>query len=162
MSEVEKLINIPAQAAVNIFGQFDEYVQAIERTLHVDIIARDENVKVIGEERSVKKALDVLSNLLELYNRGNQITRQTLDYALSLTLEDKQSEVMLEIDTDVIARTIAGKPIKPKTLGQKEYVDMIRDNMVTFGIGPAGTGKTYLAVVYAVSLLKKGVIKPKN
>jgi phosphate starvation-inducible PhoH-like protein len=126
MSEVEKLINIPAQAAVNIFGQFDEYVQAIERTLHVDIIARDENVKVIGEERSVKKALDVLSNLLELYNRGNQITRQTLDYALSLTLEDKQSEVMLEIDTDVIARTIAGKPIKPKTLGQKEYVDMIK------------------------------------
>ncbi len=158
MSEVEKLINIPAQAAVNIFGQFDEYVQAIERTLHVDIIARDENVKVIGEERSVKKALDVLSNLLELYNRGNQITRQTLDYALSLTLEDKQSEVMLEIDTDVIARTIAGKPIKPKTLGQKEYVDMIRDNMVTFGIGPAGTGKTYLAMAMAITAFKNNEV----
>ncbi|MBQ2473536.1 PhoH family protein [Lachnospira multipara] len=158
MSELEKMINIPASAAVNVFGQFDEYVQAIERTLHVDIIARDENVKVIGEETNVRSAVEVLNNLVTLNNRGNQITRQNVDYALSLVLENKQSDMMLEIDSDTIARTIAGRPIKPKTLGQKEYVDMIRDNMVTFGIGPAGTGKTYLAMAMAITAFKNNEV----
>ncbi len=158
MSELEKMINIPASAAVNVFGQFDEYVQAIERTLHVDIIVRDENVKVIGEETNVRSAVEVLNNLVTLNNRGNQITRQNVDYALSLVLENKQSDMMLEIDSDTIARTIAGRPIKPKTLGQKEYVDMIRDNMVTFGIGPAGTGKTYLAMAMAITAFKNNEV----
>lgn len=158
MSELEEMINIPASAAVNVFGQFDEYVQAIERTLHVDIIARDENVKVIGEAGNVKAAVEVLNNLVTLNNRGNQISRQNVDYALSLVLENKQSGMMLEIDSDTIARTIAGRPIKPKTLGQKEYVDMIRDNMVTFGIGPAGTGKTYLAMAMAITAFKNNEV----
>lgn len=158
MSELEEMINIPASAAVNVFGQFDEYVQAIERTLHVDIIARDENVKVIGEAGNVKAAVEVLNNLVTLNNRGNQISRQNVDYALSLVLENKQSGMMLEIDSEVIARTIAGRPIKPKTLGQKEYVDMIRDNMVTFGIGPAGTGKTYLAMAMAITAFKNNEV----
>lgn len=158
MSELEEMINIPASAAMNVFGQFDEYVQAIERTLHVDIIARDENVKVIGEAGNVKAAVEVLNNLVTLNNRGNQISRQNVDYALSLVLENKQSGMMLEIDSDTIARTIAGRPIKPKTLGQKEYVDMIRDNMVTFGIGPAGTGKTYLAMAMAITAFKNNEV----
>lgn len=158
MSELEEMINIPASAAVNVFGQFDEYVQAIERTLHVDIIARDENVKVIGEAGNVKAAVEVLNNLVTLNNRGNQISRQNVDYALSLVLENKQSGMMLEIDSEVIARTIAGRPIKPKTLGQKEYVDMIKDNMVTFGIGPAGTGKTYLAMAMAITAFKNNEV----
>lgn len=158
MSELEEMINIPASAAVNVFGQFDEYVQAIERTLHVDIIARDENVKVIGEAGNVKAAVEVLNNLVTLNDRGNQISRQNVDYALSLVLENKQSGMMLEIDSDTIARTIAGRPIKPKTLGQKEYVDMIRDNMVTFGIGPAGTGKTYLAMAMAITAFKNNEV----
>lgn len=158
MSELEEMINIPASAAVNVFGQFDEYVQAIERTLHVDIIARDENVKVIGEAGNVKAAVEVLNNLVTLNNRGNQVSRQNVDYALSLVLENKQSGMMLEIDSEVIARTIAGRPIKPKTLGQKEYVDMIRDNMVTFGIGPAGTGKTYLAMAMAITAFKNNEV----
>ena len=154
MSEVEKIINIPAKTAANVFGQFDEFVQVIERTLHVDIIARDENVKVIGNEKNASRAIEVLSNLIVLSDRGNQITRQNVDYALSLVMENKQSDVMLDIDIDTVGRTIAGRPIKPKTLGQKEYVDMIRDNMVTFGIGPAGTGKTYLAMAMAITAFK--------
>lgn len=157
MSVVEALINMPAQISVSVFGQYDEYVKKIEKTLKVTIIVRDGQVKVIGPDMAVKKATGVLNNLAELANRGNQITEQNVDYALSLSFEEKE-DAILEIDSDQVCRTIAGKPIKPKTLGQKKYVDEIRKKMIVFGIGPAGTGKTYLAMAMAIQAFKNNEV----
>ena len=144
MSIIENIIDIPMEHERNVCGEFDVYLKKIERTLKVSMIARDGSIKIIGPKAYVDKAKSVFNNLIELSKRGNQITEQNVDYALSLsfTLEDDK---ILEIDQDVIARTILGKPIKPKTLGQKQYVDLIRNKMIVFGVGPAGTGKTYLA-----------------
>lgn len=157
MSVKESLIELPAQYSSAVFGQLDEYAKKIERTLKVTIIARDSDVKVIGAEGAVKKAAGVLNNLIELARRGNQITEQNVDYALSLAFEEKE-DAILEIDTDNICRTITGKPIKPKTLGQKTYVDEIRDKMIVFGLGPAGTGKTYLAMAMAITAFKNNEV----
>lgn len=157
MSVKESLIELPAQYSSAVFGQLDEYAKKIEKTLKVTIIARDSDVKVIGAEGAVKKAAGVLNNLIELARRGNQITEQNVDYALSLAFEEKE-DAILEIDTDIICRTITGKPIKPKTLGQKTYVDEIRDKMIVFGLGPAGTGKTYLAMAMAITAFKNNEV----
>ena len=157
MSEVESLINIPVEHCSNLFGQFDEYAKAIESNLNIELIARDGVVKIIGAEANVIRARGVLDNLIELARRGNQISRQSVDYAISLSFDDKQ-DTMLEIDSDTVCRTIAGKPIKPKTLGQKNYVDQIRDKMIVFGIGPAGTGKTYLAMAMAIQAFKSNEV----
>lgn len=144
MSDIEVVVDMPAEYSGMVFGQFDEYAKEIERNLKVDLISRDGVVKIIGEKTAVERAKGVLDNLTELARRGNQIGRQNVDYAISLSFDDKENS-LLEIDSDTVCRTIAGKPIKPKTLGQKTYVDQIRDKMIVFGIGSAGTGKTYLA-----------------
>lgn len=157
MDNSEILINVPADYCGVIFGQFDEFAKVIERTLSVEIVVRDGNVKVIGGKRNAEKAANVLNNLAELARRGNVITRQNVDYALSLTFDDKEEEV-LAIDADTIARTIAGRPIKPKTIGQKKYVDEIRNKMIVFGVGPAGTGKTYLAMAMAITAFKNNEV----
>ncbi len=102
----------------------------------------------------MKKASRVFTQLFELSRRGSQITEQNVDYAISLTFEEKESTI-LEIDKELICHTVNGKPVKPKTLGQKKYVDEIRDKMIVFGTGPAGTGKTYLAMAMAVTAFKK-------
>ena len=153
MSITEIIIDIPAEQIRNIFGQYDAYVKIIERTLNVTVIARDAQVKVIGEGDRVLKARNVLVQLAELSRRGGAITEQNVNYALSLSLEDKESAIVA-IDQDLICHTINGRPIKPKTLGQKQYVDQIREKMIVFGIGPAGTGKTYLAMAMAISAFK--------
>ena len=158
MSEVESLINIPVEHCSNIFGQFDEYAKVIEKTLKVTIIVRDSSVKVIGAEAAVQRASGVLNYLYELSKRGNQITRQNVDYSIAQSFEEK-ADLLIEIDSDTVCRTIAGRPIKPKTFGQKEYVDAIRDKMIVFGVGPAGTGKTYLSIALAVKSLKEKSIK---
>ena len=157
MSEVEVVIDMPAEYSSMVFGQFDEYAKAIESNLNIEVIARDGVVKRIGAEANVRRARGVLDNLIELARRGNQISRQSVDYAISLSFDDKQ-DTMLEIDSDTVCRTIAGKPIKPKTLGQKNYVDQIRDKMIVFGIGPAGTGKTYLAMAMAIQAFKSNEV----
>jgi phosphate starvation-inducible PhoH-like protein len=105
----------------------------------------------------VQRAKSVFSNLIELSRRGNVIAEQNVDYALSLSFTESDSQI-LEIDKDIICRTINGKPVKPKTLGQKQYVDQIRKKMVVFGIGPAGTGKTYLAMAMAIQAFKNGEV----
>ena len=149
----ELMIDIPAEHERNVFGQFDAYAKKLERTFHVTLIAREGKVKILGEDKNAEKARRVLDQLAALSKRGNEITEQNVDYAMSLVYED-QEEAMVEMDRELICHTLQGKPIKPKTLGQKRYVDAIREGMITFGLGPAGTGKTYLAVAMAVKAFK--------
>lgn len=153
MSIVETIIDIPSEHEKNVFGNLDAYSKIIERTLHVTIISRDGGIKVIGSGENVAKAKSVFVQLLTLSKRGNEITEQNVNYALSLCFENKESEIV-QIDSDLICHTINGKPIKPKTIGQKSYIDQIRKKMIVFGIGPAGTGKTYLAMAMAIQAFK--------
>ena len=146
-------MDFPAEHEKNVFGQFDEYVKKIERALNVTIISRDGKLKILGNETSANQAQRVISQLLMLSKRGNTITEQNVDYTLSLTFEEKEGQ-MAEMDRDFICHTINGRPIKPKTLGQKSYVDEIRKKMIVFGVGPAGTRKTYLAIAMAVTAFK--------
>ena len=157
MSVIETIIDIPAEHEKNVCGQFDSYLKKIERTLHVTMIERDGALKIIGPEQMVQKAKSVFNNLIELSKRGNAITEQNVDYALSLSFSESDGQI-LEIDKDIICRTITGKPVKPKTMGQKQYVDQIRKKMIVFGIGPAGTGKTYLAMARAIQAFKNGEV----
>ena len=157
MSIIETMIDIPMEHERNVCGQFDAYLKKIERTLHVTMIPRDGALKIIGPEQTIRQAKSVFNNLLELSKRGNTVTEQNVDYALSLSFTEKDDQI-LEIDKDIICRTITGKPVKPKTMGQKQYVDLIRKKMIVFGIGPAGTGKTYLAMSMAIQAFKSGEV----
>ena len=157
MGILETVIEIPAEHEGNVFGQFDAFAKKIERTLHVTLIARDGKVKILGDEKNVERAKKTLEQLTELSERGNTIQEQNVNYLLALTMEDSTEDV-LEIDKDLICHTLQGKPIKPKTLGQKKYVDAIRDGMITFGLGPAGTGKTYLAMAMAITAFKRNEV----
>ena len=140
MGIMETVLEIPAEHEANVFGQFDAFGKKIDRSLHVTLIYRD-----------------VLSQLLELSRRGNTISEQNVNYTLALVMEDSEDNV-LEIDKDIICHTLQGKPIKPKTLGQKQYVDEIREKMIVFGLGPAGTGKTYLAMAMAITAFKNNEV----
>lgn len=151
LSEVS--VNIPVELMPNVFGQFDVHTKKIEKTLGVTVIVREDQIKIIGSESACKGAAEVLHSLCELAKRGNEITEQNVSYALALCLEDK-GDALVEIDRDLICHTVNGKPVKPKTLGQKEYVDAIRKKMIVFGMGPAGTGKTYLAMAMAITAFK--------
>lgn len=157
MSIVETMIDIPSEHVKNVFGNLDRYIKIIERTLHVTVIARDDGLKVIGEQDNIIKAKSVFVQLIKLSMRGNEITEQNVNYALSLCFEDKETE-LVAIDQDIICHTIQGRPIKPKTIGQKNYVDQIRKKMIVFGVGPAGTGKTYLAMAIAINAFKNNEV----
>ena len=154
MSLSELMIEIPAEYEANVFGQFDVYVKKLERTFHVTLISRDGATKIVGERAAAEKVQRILTQLVELARRGNTITEQNVDYAISLVFEDQEQQ-LVDIDKDLICHTLQGKPIKPKTLGQKKYVAAIRSGMITFGLGPAGTGKTYLAMAMAITAFKR-------
>lgn len=155
MSIIENMIDIPAAHEKNVCGQFDAYRKKIERSLHVTMVNRDGVLKIIGPEEMVQRAKNVFGDLIELSRRGNEITEQNVDYALSLSFTENDHQI-LELDQDIICRTVSGRPVKPKTVGQKQYVDAIREKMIVFGIGPAGTGKTYLAMAMAIQAFKSG------
>ena len=122
MSLSELMIEIPAEYEANVFGQFDVYVKKLERTFHVTLISRDGATKIVGERAAAEKVQRILNQLVELARRGNTITEQNVDYAISLVFEDQEQQ-LVDIDKDLICHTLQGKPIKPKTLGQKKYVD---------------------------------------
>lgn len=146
-------MQIDAEHMQNIFGGNDAYIRQIEDDLKVVITDRNGEVRISGEQSAVNKAARLINELVELSKRGNTIQEQSVTYGLELS-HASQEENLLEIDADCICHTMAGKPIKPKTLGQKEYIDAIRKNMIVFGLGPAGTGKTYLGMAMAITAFK--------
>ena len=150
----EQLFEIPAEHEQNIFGQYDAHLKQIEQELKVRITERDGALKIQGEKEDVTKTVRLLKQLLTLSGRGSEINEQNVTYAITLLREDRESAIS-EIDRDTIINTINGRPIRPKTVGQKTYVDAIRSKMITFGIGPAGTGKTYLAMAMAVKAFRE-------
>lgn len=158
MNPVEVEMDFPAEHGGNVFGQFDAYMKKIEQTLHVSLILRDGRLKFIGQQKAVQQAVSVIEELLELSKRGNIITEQNVNYTLSLSMDDQPAH-LIELDEDVICHTVQGKAVKPKTRGQKKYAEKIRDKMITFGIGPAGTGKTYLAMAMAITAFKNDEVQ---
>ena len=142
------------EQAVNIFGSFDENIRLIEAELGVSVVNRDAQLKISGEDpEKVMYAARVIENLMTLASRGESIGEQNVRYVLQLVREGREEQIH-HLAADVLCITAKGKPIKPKTLGQKRYVDAIKKNTITLGIGPAGTGKTYLAVAAAVAAFR--------
>ncbi len=149
---------IEAGHAQNVFGDLDVFLKKIERALSVNIVFRDDSVNISGAPEKVEAATKVIDTLVQLSKRGNVITEQNVDYCLAMNMSE-QREKILEIDKELICHTVSGKPVKPKTLGQMNYVSAIRDNMIVFGLGPAGTGKTYLAMALAITAFKNGEVE---
>ncbi len=159
MGEFTVSIDVPVEHMQNLFGKCDSYIRKIEDDLHVTIVDRDGAVRISGNKEAVMKASHIVKELLTLSERGNMLEEQNVNYAIEMEHESQgHNDVLLEIDSDCICHTISGKPIKPKTLGQKKYVDAIRDHMIVFGIGPAGTGKTYLAMAMAITAFKNNEV----
>ena len=157
MSVTAIRLEMDTEQMQKIFGMQDAYIKKLEQDFQVTIVDRNGSVMITGEEENVSKASRVLRQLTALSDHGNEIEEQSVDYAIEMGKED-QEEKLMEMDADCICHTISGKPIKPKTLGQKAYVDAIRNKMIVFGIGPAGTGKTYLAMAMAISAFKNGEV----
>ena len=149
----EELMEIPAEHAKNVFGEFDSYLKKIEKTLQVETVERDGELRITGHQAHVERAVLILNQLLELSRRKNVIHEQNVNYLLSLS-EPEKTERYVEMDKSCICHTIQGKPVKPKTFGQKKYVEAIQNNKIVFGIGPAGTGKTYLAMAMAITAFR--------
>lgn len=146
-------IDMSAEHMRKIFGMQDAYIKKLEKDFGVAVVDRNGSLTITGREEMVRKAEGVLKTLSLLSGRGSEIEEQSMDYAITLGMEE-QEEALADIDNDCICHTVNGKPIKPKTLGQKAYVDAIRKNMLVFGLGPAGTGKTYLAMAMAITAFK--------
>lgn len=158
MAFTEQILELDNAYIGNLFGQFDCHLKKLERSFDIQIVDRDGTVHVRGNERDVASAAAVLSRLQQLAERGNPILEQNVDYAIAMEMEN-QGDALFEIDGDLICHTISGKPVKPKTLGQKQYVDLIREKMIVFGLGPAGTGKTYLAMAMAITAFKNNEVE---
>lgn len=145
-------MDVPSNHILNVFGYNDLYVKKIERSFGVTVVNRD-GINISGDEVGVRRASAVLNRLFEQSLKGNEIEESGVDYAIAMSMEEQVRNLDC-MDDAIICHTIGGKPIKPKTLGQKEYVDAIKNNMITFGLGPAGTGKTYLAMAMAITAFR--------
>ena len=155
---IEQTISVERlEEAAALFGSFDENIRIIERELDVSVVNRDGSLKVSGEAETVMYAVKAIQGLLELSGRGEPINEQNVRYVLELVKAGQEDKIG-QMARDVLCITAKGKPIKPKTLGQKRYVDAIKRNVITLGIGPAGTGKTYLAVAAAVAAFRGGQV----
>ncbi|CDA74547.1 phoH-like protein [Ruminococcus sp. CAG:579] len=150
----EKIITIDKiEHLLNIFGSYDENINALQKEYNVSIVNRGDDIKITGTEENVAAAAKAIETLVLLSEKGERINDQNLRYVFSLVKEGLQNEVE-KLSDDGICVTLKGKIVKPKTLGQKKYVDAIRKNTVVLGVGPAGTGKTYLAVAMAVKAFR--------
>lgn len=150
----EQIINVDRmEQTVSLFGSFDENIRLIEAHYNVKIISRGSELKISGDAENVSKATRAINGLLMLINRGEALSEQNIRYVLSLVNEGNEDKLS-EMTGDCVCITAKGKPIKPKTLGQKKYLEAVKNNTITLGAGPAGTGKTYLAVAMAVNAFR--------
>ncbi len=150
----ESMIDVSEINVGLLFGDFDANIKIIEKELGVSISARGSSIKIHGDDGTVILATKVLNSLAEVIRKGEQITEQKIMYAISLAMEGEENK-LVSAGSDCVCVTSKGKPIRSKTVGQKQYIEAMNDNAVVFGIGPAGTGKTYLAVAKAVSAFRK-------
>ena len=159
---IEQTISIERiEDVIDIFGSFDENIKLIEHELDVSVVSRDDQLKISGEAENVLYAVKAVQGLLGLAGRKETITEQNVRYIINLVKAGNEEHIN-DIARDVLCVTAKGKPIKPKTLGQKRYVEAIKKNTITLGIGPAGTGKTYLAVAAAVAAMLVVTVSAAN
>ncbi|MBO4678359.1 MAG: PhoH family protein [Lachnospiraceae bacterium] len=154
---MEQTIDFTGEELRTLFGQNDKYLEKIENELNVSIVNRNGSLKISGGESDVSSAASLMRQIVSTVGKDDDLEEQKIDYALSLAKENKEEEIAV-LDKEVICHTVSGKPIKPKTLGQREYVEAMKKNMVVFGIGPAGTGKTYLAMALAITAFKNNEV----
>ncbi|MBQ6381242.1 MAG: PhoH family protein [Clostridia bacterium] len=151
----QKIIEIEkSEQALSLFGNFDENIKLIEKEYGVQVICRGNEVKIVGEEAAVEQADRAVNSLLSIISTGEVLNKQNIRYTMDLVGEHRES-TLRKLTGDCICITAAGKPVKPKTVGQKDYTDSIENNTIVLGVGPAGTGKTYLAVAMAVKAFKE-------
>lgn len=153
----KEIDNFDYEHAKIMFGDFDVNLKYIEKNLNVTVSLRDEVLKVSGSEKNVHYCVKLIKSLLKDVKKGIEVTRQSIDYKLSLIV-DKDDDKLDDISGDYICTTTRGKYVRPKTLGQAKYSKAIRDKMIVFGVGPAGTGKTYLAMAHAITAFKNGEV----
>ncbi len=155
---IEQTIHVDRlEHLINLFGSFDENVKIVEKELHVNVVNRDTELKISGDAEQVYKAIRAIESLLSLAARGETLTEQSVHYVLGLVAEGAEGKVS-QLAHDVVCVTAKGKPIKAKTVGQKDYIEAIGKNTVTLAVGPAGTGKTYLAVAMAVTAFREKAV----
>lgn len=150
----EKRIEITGEDFTKIlFGNFDENIKMIEGELDVNIISRDGEIRIIGPENNITIAEKLINKLIDIIEKEGKLTKQTIRYSINLVSQGEEEKIK-DLLNDIICVTASGKTLKPKTLGQRRYVNAIKNNDIVFGIGPAGTGKTYLAVAMAINSFK--------
>ena len=151
--QTERIVNADrVEDLITVFGSFDENIKRIEQALNVQVVNRGADLRVCGDEEMVDKAVRTIEGLLTLASKGETIDEQRVRYLITLVNEGNDQQVA-QMTKDVVCITAKGKPIKAKTVGQQRYMRAIQSNTVTIGVGPAGTGKTYLAVAAAVAAL---------
>ncbi|MBR5422340.1 MAG: PhoH family protein [Lachnospiraceae bacterium] len=151
---MKESIELSSESTRILFGAGDRYIRQLEQELSVDVTDRDGKVCVSGSEKNVRRAIRLLRDLEQIAKNEHSLEAHKVEYGLQLAREDMEDS-LLSLDKDTICRTVNGTPVKPKTNGQKAYVDAIRKDMIVFGTGPAGTGKTYLAMAMAITAFKQ-------
>jgi len=151
------LMDMDTTSMQKLFGTNDAYIRKVEDEFEVSIINRDGTVKISGEKGNVKKVYKLLGELLQISHKGTEIEEQNVNYAVMMSKEN-EDDGLLSMDENCICHTISGKPIQPKTLGQKKYVQAMKDHMIVFGLGPAGTGKTFLAMAMAITAFRSNQV----
>ncbi len=151
----QRKIQVSANIISALFGSFDSNIKRLEAEFEVSIINRGDDIEISGEAENIERTLNAISSMTKLIEAGENIDEQSLGYIITEVRENKAEEVD-KLKDDTICMTVSGRILRPKTLGQKFYVDSIRHNTVVFGVGPAGTGKTYLAMAMAITAFKNG------
>ncbi len=157
MSDYTMLMDMDTYSMQKLFGANDAYIRKVENEFQVSVINRDGMVKITGEKAHVKKVYRLLEELVQISNKGTEIEEQNVNYAVMMSKED-EDDGLLTMDENCICHTISGKPIQPKTQGQKKYVQAMKDHMIVFGLGPAGTGKTFLAMAMAITAFRSNQV----